>query len=154
MPASSSPAAIPVVSSAPKQTSYRGPRAFLSQTATPIPPAPHRAATSPAVRANWMATTTMTSTATAVKIGASGSRKKATALLVGTGWDARADGAAAGAAAGSDGSSARLMSMEVPGKRALSCVFPTRRFLISPEGQALSASTWLKARTAAAGPSG
>ena len=88
-----------------------------------MPPAAQSAATRPAVRANWMATTTMTSTVTAVKMGASGSRKKAMALLAATGWATRAGAAAPRAAAGSEGSSARLMSMGVPGKRAVSCRF-------------------------------
>ncbi|GAA0869082.1 hypothetical protein GCM10009116_09180 [Brevundimonas basaltis] len=67
------------------------------------------------MRANWIARTTRINTTTAVKIGANGSRKKAIALLVGTDGAGRTARAAGGTGAGSDVSSARLMSMGVPG---------------------------------------
>ena len=117
LPASKLPAATPTATRAPNDRSYKGPRVVRSQTATARPPAPQRAATTPAERAKVMASTTKIITAIAVKTGARGGPTP----LVGR---VRARGAAGVVTpgAGSKGSSARLICIFGPETKAL-CSF-------------------------------
>ena len=77
-----------------------------SHTAIASPPAPHRAAIRPLVRAKLIARTTSTVTPTAVRIGAIGCRKK---LAFGATTTPARDGSASTTYSGL--SSARLMVM-------------------------------------------